>query len=872
MFSKIFKKNVLPDIDISVPQPIIPAGPTWERRLQAALGNDTELLALAIDAQLIGQKISAVQALSSEEALRTAEREFRKHDRRVHGLAKQRYETLVKQRETRANAANLIQAATALIEAPMIPANRLVELNRAWSLLDPTHIEDGQKLQFSQLQTDLAETMRKSGEHKRAVSRWSIEAKQILAELNSACVGISVAGALPQELSSQLAAIGEKTHTILATLPEATSPLMPEEIALADLGKAIQSALQDAMLMESKLVILGELHACQTAMQNSNDISNLPKAAIMAVASDRWQALPPLANTDINNALTTRFQQYLHVQDDARKKLKKENSLVAKEKNQAELKTHVLTWMALADAAETALADGHLAEAGKQLATLQTASDKGETNAALQARIGTLQAEFSRLKDWQHWGGGRVRDDLVVEAETLAASTVAEEGARPLKLSLKQLEKSIEQLRARWKELDRLGGATSKTLWQRFDGALKTAYLPVAVHLAQLNEARHENLVARKNLITALDALEMTADHQVTPDWKNIRHALAHFQTEWRKLGPLEHTVPHKSQAALLEHMKASIERVEIPLKDAQTRSQMEREQLIVRTKGLAQEAQSREAMVKLRELQSQWQSHAKAQPLPRKIENQLWTEFKAASDALMSQREAAFSARDAEFKANQTVREALIVQLETLHQDTPQADIKRILASVDTEWRKAGDSPRNQAAKLESRYQAARKQAQEHLAGSTRRIWQRTCDALRAKLALCEELESATPGADIQTRWESVPDLPPRWEQALQERFQSAGKGLVQTNRGDPFDRLLLQLESLLEIPTPEAFIQERRALKLQAMKNAMEGRKIENSAPSDIEKILAAALGYTNIDSTQKNRLVSIVSAISQSEFWTR
>ena len=867
MFSKIFKKSAVPDDDVAVSEPIIPAGPTWESRLQAALGNDTELLALAVDAQLVDQKLSAVQALSSEEGLRTAEREFRKHDRRVHGLAKQRYETLVKQRETRALAADLIQASMALVDAAMIPANRLVELNRAWALLDPVHIEDEQKSSFSQLQADLAETTRKTGEHKRAIGRWSSEAKQLLTELNSACAGISLAGTLPQELASQLAAAREKARTLLATMPAAASPPLPEERVLADLDTTIRSALQDATLMESKLLILGELHASQTAMQNADDNSNPPPMAIIADATERWQGLPTLANTDINNALTARFDAYLQVQDEARRKLRKQNNLVAKEKNQAELKTRIQIGMAVADAAEAALAAGQLAEAGKQLASLQTASDKGETNAALQARIGILQAEFSRLKGWQHWGGGRVRDDLVVEAEMLAASTIVEEGARPPKLPLKQLEKNIEQLRTRWKELDRLGGATSKTLWQRFDGALKTAYLPVAAHLNQLNEARHENLAARNKLLSALDALDMTTTHQAIPDWKKIGHALTHFQTEWRKLGPLEHTVPNKSQAALLEQMKTSVERLEIPLQEAQSSAQKEREQLIVRTKALAKEAQSREAMVKLRELQSQWQSHAKAQPLPRKIENQLWAEFKAASDALINQREAAFSARDAELKTNQTVREALIAQLEALHQDTPQADIKRILASVDTEWRKAGEPPRNQAAKLETRYQAARKQAQEHVAGSTRRIWQLTCDALRAKLALCEELESVAPRADIQTRWEALPALPPRWELALQQRFQAGGKG---TNSGEPFDRLLLQLESSLDIPTPEAFMQDRRALKLQAMKNAMEGRKSENSTPSDIEKLIALALSYTNLDVSQRNRLASIVAAISQSEFW--
>jgi len=110
-----------------------------------------------------------------------------------------------------------------------------------------------------------------------------------------------------------------------------------------------------------------------------------------------------------------------------------------------------------------------------------------------------------------------------------------------------------------------------------------------------------------------------------------------------------------------------------------------------------------------------------------------------------------------------------LIARLEEIHQDTPPADIKRALASVDTEWRNAGEAPRNQAARLESRYRAAREQAQQHMAGSAQRSWLHTCDALLAKLALCEELESATPLAGIEARWNILPALPTRWEQVLQ-------------------------------------------------------------------------------------------------------
>ncbi len=872
MFSKIFKKNQAVVEVAPEPPHEIAAGAAWESKLQTAIGNDTEVLALVIDAPSVDHKLSAVQALVSEDGLRTAEREFRKHDRRVHSLAKQRYETLVKQRETRASAAELIQAAAALVEAPTIPANRLVELNQAWELLDPTLIEDEHKSRFAELQTELAELMRERGEHKRAVSRWSAAARLALEELSSACTGVAAASTELHELAAMLATASEKARATLVEVPSTSYHPISEDVAIAELGAAIQSALQDSALIEARVAILGELQACQAPQHVAlnDEKSSPPPVAITAEAIERWQGLPPIADQRIENALNARFDECLHQHDEARKKLQKQSNLIANEKDKAALQARIQALMAAADATEAALAAGHLAEAGNQLAILQTASGKGGTSAALQTRIGALQFEFSRLKGWQHWGGGRVRDDLVLEAETLAASTVVPEGSRPVKLPIKQLENSIEQLRARWKELDRLGGATSKPLWQRFDEALKTAYLPVAAHLAQLNETRQENLVARNNLLTVLDALDITTDNQKTPDWKEVGRALAHFQTEWRKLGPIEHTVPHKSQPVLLDRMKTSVARLEDPLKKMQLSAQSEREQLIVRARVLSQDVQGRDMLVKLRELQSQWQSHTKSQPLPRKTENLLWAEFKAATDALMSQREAAFSARDAEFKASQTMREALIARLEELHQDTPQADIKRVLASVDTEWRNAGEAPRNQTARLESRYRAARERAHEYVAGSAQRSWQLTCDALLAKLALCEELESAAPSADIEARWEILPALPTRWERVLQVRYKSGDEnpgGGNPAKNGEPLDQLLLQLESSLEIPSPVAFQMARQTLKLQAMKNAMEGRRSATPASPNIEEMTMAAFGYTHLSSDQSSRLQSIIAAIRKS-----
>src|SRR5439155_9250541 len=179
-------------------------------------------------------------------------------------------------------------------------------------------------------------------------------------------------------------------------------------------------------------------------------------------------------------------------------------------------------------AIESALAGGQLSEAGTHLAALDEALAKSAPGRALQTRIDAVQAEYARLKGWQQWSGGRAREGLVLEAEALARA--ADEAG----VSIKHHANAIERLRERWKELDRLGGATSRALWQRFDAALKQAYLPVGAHLEKLKSVRRENLEARRRLLTALDAVQLAAaDGAEAANWRELSRVLEQFRTEW---------------------------------------------------------------------------------------------------------------------------------------------------------------------------------------------------------------------------------------------------------------------------------------------------------------------------------------------------
>ena len=902
MLSKIFKKNETPPP--SSPAPKQPAAPTpaqiaeqaadkaaWETKLQAAIGDDAALLMIAKESPLIEIKHAAVEALTGEDALKRAEREFRDHDRRVHRTAKQRYEALVSRRVAGVNAAKLIETAAVLLHEPSIPANRLVELDRAWTALDATLLDEKQIADYQAHWTKLSGLTRERGEQQLQAKRWMVEAEPALTQLAALCVAIASGSQERSEFAYTRAIV----DAVLASAPVVAASAQASLIEAK--AAELQRALQLASVIDARLALLEELQQAAPVVAEvpaaeapavdgvdaTNGVVNTPKPPS---PSARWRALPSAEDSHIASTLDARFAQWQTDKADARQARNVEARQHAKDESKAakQARTDALAAVVngLVEQAEVALAGGHLAETTKLLTAIDEACNNAKGVAVekdTHTRIETLQNETARLKGWQHWGGGRVRDDLVVEAEALAKASTAE------KIAIKQHADAIENLRNRWKELDKLAAATSRPLWQRFDAALKTAFLPVGLHLAKLKAVRVENLAARNALLDNLDAVKLTegstdvapaADNSTpsTPDWRVLARAIEHLQTEWRKCGPVEHTVPHKAQAALAARMKASLARLDAPLSEARSKAQLEREKLIARANALAADTKNREVITKVRELQTEWQAHAKSLPLMRQVENALWTQFKTATDAVFTQRDAVHAARDSEFKANQLAREALIARLAALAADTPASEIKRTVSDVDSEWRKCGDAPRAVAANLDAQFRTARDAAQQYLAGSAKRGWHNVCDTLNAKLALCVEVESAAVPDDVTARWAALPPLPAVWEKALGARLAAAtssndeeDKEVDEDEAAEAFEVLeatLLELESALEMESPPAFQAARRDLKLRVMKAAIEARQSIAITNVDIERWLGDVITQPVVDATNNGRLANILAAI--------
>jgi exonuclease SbcC len=798
----------------------------WSGRVSSAAGDDAALLALAKEAPTTELKLAAVQAMSTESGLKAAEREFRTHDRRVHQLARQRHAQAKAMREVAERATALIQTAAALLDAPVIPVNRLVEFDRAWQALDASMLSAAHQAEYAALSTQLSAAMQAQDERRAA------------------------------DLAAQARALAEAQLQAAQRVQEAEAR-----------AQALQEQEQERQAQEQQG--LPAQWAVQPVLANNGEAgtpdapSAQPDEFPMLGMPSHDESLPDPAMAAPSNAKRAPRRQV----------------------NQAE---HSAALEAALQHAEAALAEGQLKQVQQYLSQVDRLSADG-IGATHRTRLNAIQAEAGRMKGWQQWSGGLARDELVLEAEALAKATAAALEAKgaaeadeatggPIQIQARAQAEAIDDLRKRWKELDRLAAATSQPLWERFDAALQTAYLPVAAHLAQLEADRQANLELRRGLLDTLDATPLadtdtgTGIDKAPPPWKDLIRALDQFHQAWRKLGPVEHTVPRKAHKALLERLTASVARLEAPLQAARRVAQAEREALVSRAKALSG-AEGRmhpaEQVAQVRELQAEWQEHARALPLARPIETSLWDQFKAATDAVFAQREAAFNARDEVLQANMAARLALIERLEAIDPDTPAAEISKTLAQLDAAWRQADEAPRAHAAALEARFRAARAGAQALVAERAQRLWQATCDALQAKLMLCETQESPGAGAqaaegqaDLDARWAALPTLPPLWEQAL---LQRKARSASPDRQGDDehVDDTLLQLEAALDLPSPAEHQARRRDLKLRALKAALEGHA-SAAKPLSVDQLTAELIGRAHLNDAQRQRLHDLIAGL--------
>jgi hypothetical protein len=412
------------------------------------------------------------------------------------------------------------------------------------------------------------------------------------------------------------------------------------------------------------------------------------------------------------------------------------------------------------DRLAASLKDGHSRDAGK---LLRRAQEFAREHHLQETRLAELAEQVNELKSWAGFAVQPKKEALITRMEALAAHAMDPDDKAD----------AIHALQEEWKALGVADNAIEQPLWERFKVAGEAAFEPCRAYFAEQRELRAQNFEKRGTLCEQLEAYlaALPVDDGVV-DWKRHEAILRTARKEWQH----HHPSDRQRTRPLQERFHRVLAALEARQAAVQERHAAEKRRLIARTRELQTMDDLRTACDEAKRLQQEWKGIGQA---PEKIDHKLWQEFRAACDALFGKRDAAVKARQAEEEASTQKAGELIEAYEKLSADGAQH-----LAAEATSLEEAFQAlvlPRDQSRTLQQRFNAARKRFEQ--------ARQAQADAARS-----EKRES------VIRAWEE--------KTATADAATDAKAG-----------QLMLDLEILLELPSPPPLQDARRARQLQRL-----------------------------------------------------
>lgn len=826
-------------------------------KLNLAKDDEEAVFNLMLICDFADGRLRAAQYVHSEIVVTKVRNAMRNHDRRVAKLMQSRLDLIQYARQTRQKIDTCIQEAQKLIEQESILANQVTQLDKLRGAVGaPTDIPELLS-QYDGLRRLVEEKFQRQNQLQRQALDWLQQVEQWRSALQTQDGEVERMGQESEPTliaQAKLAQLEASYSDILKHPAQASLPRQLKDDCVAALQACHQRFDQLRQLQQKTASIEPTDHKVDAAtpepVQTMETVSESISATSLDLVTESATLASPVQSTD-SVEVQVSLQAVVNAQPD------KIN--VAPRMSRAQLQE-------ILSALEEALEQGSVQQAKKLDRQLREFDLNDRTYSAQQReQLSRLRSELNHLASWAKWSGNVSRDELIKVVEELAHEHLAPN----------QLAKKITALRERWKEMEKLSGAASQDVWNRFDAACNTAYAPAAQYFQEQAEQRKLNLVLAQQFLQAMEE-QASLLLQDTPNWKAFSQFCQNQLMEWKKLGHVDRK--HRNQ--LDSGFDTQFKRIWQPLQQQRALEIQERHGMIATVKAI--DGQQRSAVDQLRQVQERWQKQAALVPLKRQDEQSLWEQFRAACDQVFAQRKEFATHAETQRQQNLLQKRALCDQLNqalsqfnqaisdaSLH-DVAQVEqrskeMQALHKSLNTQWKAAGQVPKAEEAALEQAFQDINKNAQRSLeTWQARKKTVQKAQSVQA-LQLCWQIEQAI--QQVQSTWnvdgtaqmtELLTPLAEAWNalqigkkdhvlQQLELRFKS-GLKLLQTtqdhseaqntllqytnalqNNLSMFDADLLRLEILHGIDSPAELAKERLHLQVEVLQAALKSGQSE-------------------------------------------
>jgi len=213
-------------------------------------------------------------------------------------------------------------------------------------------------------------------------------------------------------------------------------------------------------------------------------------------------------------------------------------------------------------------------------------------------------------------------------------------------------------------------------------------------------------------------------------DWRNGHNRLRDLLEEWKRLPRVERSVDdelwHRFSAARTGYTRRRKAHF-AAMGEQREAAKAAKQKLVAEARELSTSTDWGATSAAMRDLMTRWKRAGQA---PRGVDDELWSQFRAAQDVFFGARDAADAERDAELVVNLEVKREVLAQAEAL---LPVGDAKAARARLRTlqdRFAAAGKVPRDAVREVERRMRAV----EQAVEAAQEEAWRRSNPEARAR------------------------------------------------------------------------------------------------------------------------------------------
>ncbi len=264
--------------------------------------------------------------------------------------------------------------------------------------------------------------------------------------------------------------------------------------------------------------------------------------------------------------------------------------------------------------------------------------------------------------------------------------------------------KSLQDLRAQWKEIGPVPAEQNEEIWQRFQAAAAQIDERRKEFYEQRKEELDNNLMAKQALVDKAVELSEKRPESVK-EWNDLTAALDDLLKVWKTIGP----VPREVNEEIWSKFKGLIdkhynEKKEYfgTIREEQNSNYQKKVELCLKAEAIAKREDWKKATEELLQLQQEWKQIGATS---RKVSEKVWQRFRGACDEFFAKKSEFFKERRSSEHENLAAKEAIIAELKA-HQFGDNRD-ENLAAIKDFQrrWAEVGFVPMADKERLQKEF-----------------------------------------------------------------------------------------------------------------------------------------------------------------------